>query len=717
MRRPALLVAALAFAALVAVSAARAGLPAPVPAPVPAPAPAPAPETPRPNILLITLDTTRADHLGCYGWTHARTPNLDALAHRGTLFERCDTAAPITLTSHATILTGLFPPRHGVRDNGTFILPARVETAATRLRAAGYDTAAVVSAVVLARRYGLDRGFRIYDDDLGPASATRTGTGTEASERTAQATTAAALAVLAKLRPPFFLWVHYFDPHEEYRPPERIARSMGGPHPLYDGEIAFADEQIGALLAVLPSSTDVVAVGDHGEMLGEHGEPTHGLLLYAGARRVPLILAGPDVPAARRVPCLVRTADVTPTLLAWGRVTATERLDGEPLLPLPSASDCGRVSYTESFLPFFAYRWYPPRALSDGRELFLRSPGASLYAIAEDPSETHDAAAAKPGVAREWERRLDDLLAAAGERPDAEGAVSAQTPASAEDARRLLSLGYLGGGGGLDGPDPKLPDSRGMTGIARDLHEATRQMQQDRFAEALPSLESVLRRDPRNFTALTLAARCLQETGQCAEALPLFRRASQENPRSEVPVVDSAGCLLALGRRDEAMDEFRRALALDPTQPESAAGLARLLAAAGDRAAALQVLDGALSAGSHAPGVFLEHGTILAQSGRLSDAYASFREASRRNPDDPVALENAARAAYQLGRPAESASLYEELVKRTPTSEAWRTLGAIYLSKLDDRANGLRCFREALRLELDPAIREEIRRIIGGLEE
>jgi arylsulfatase A-like enzyme/Tfp pilus assembly protein PilF len=697
LRRPALLVAALGLAAAVALSVARAG--------------PPAPEAPRPNILLITLDTTRADHLGCYGWTHARTPNLDALAHRGALFERCDTAAPITLTSHATILTGLFPPRHGVRDNGIFTLPAKVETAASRLRAAGYDTAAVVSAVVLARRYGLDRGFRIYDDEMGPASAS----GAEASERTAQATTAAALAALAKLRAPFFLWVHYFDPHEEYRPPERIARSMGGPHPLYDGEIAFADEQIGALLTALPSPTGVVAVGDHGEMLGERGEPTHGLLLYAGARRVPLILAGPDVPAGRRVPCLVRTADATPTLLAWARVTTTEPLDGAPLLPLPSASDCGRVSYTESFLPFFAYHWYPPRALSDGRQFFLRSPEASLYAIAEDPSETHDAAAAEPGVARAWERRLDDLLAAAGERPDGDVNVSAQTPASDEDARKLLSLGYLSGGGGL--VDRKLPDPRGMTGIARDLHEATRQMQQDRFAEALPSLKSVLRRDPRNFTALTLAARCLQETGQCAEAIPLFRRASQENPRSEVPVVDSAGCLLALGRKDEAMDEFRRALALDPTQAESAAGLARLLAAAGDRAAALQVLEGALSAGSHAPKVFLERGTILAQSGRLSDAYASFREASRRNPDDPVALENAARAAYQLGRPAESAALYEELVKRTPTSESWRTLGAIYLSKLDDRANGLRCFREALRLELDPAIREEIRRIIGGLEE
>jgi tetratricopeptide (TPR) repeat protein len=371
------------------------------------------------------------------------------------------------------------------------------------------------------------------------------------------------------------------------------------------------------------------------------------------------------------------------------------------------------VSYTESFLPFFAYHWSPARALSDGRQLFLRSPEASLYAITEDPSETRDAAAAEPAAVRVWDRRLDELLTAAGETAGAE--ISGNASASGEDARKLLSLGYLGGGGGR--VDPTLPDPRRRTDIAREIHEATRQMQQERFADALPALESVLRRDPRNFTALTLAARCLQETGKCAEAVPLFRRGSQENPRSEVPVVDAAGCLLTLGRRDEAMGEFRRALKLDPAQPESAANLARLLAEAGDRAAALQVLEDAIAAGSRASAVFLARGTLLAQGGRLQDAYASFREASRRNPGDPLALQNAARAAYQLGRDAEAVALYEELVKLLPASETWRTLGAIYLSRLGDRANSLRCFREALRLELDPAVREEIRRVIAGLED
>ena len=215
--------------------------------------------------------------------------------------------------------------------------------------------AAVVSAVVLARRHGLDQGFRIYDDDLGRGYAT----GTEVVERQAEATTAAALAALGKLRPPFFLWVHYFDPHEEYRPPTRFADAVGGPHRLYDGEIAYVDEQLGLLLRKLPADADVAVVGDHGEMLGEHGEVSHGLLPYRGARRVPLILAGPDVPVGRVSECLVRTADVAPTLLGWAGVEPPTGLDGAALLPLSTGAGCDRSSYTESLLPFFSLQVVP----------------------------------------------------------------------------------------------------------------------------------------------------------------------------------------------------------------------------------------------------------------------------------------------------------------------------------------------------------------------
>lgn len=664
---------------------------------------------PQRSLVLITLDTTRADHLGCYGWPHAHTPSLDGLARRGTRFARCDTAAPVTLPSHTTMLTGLYPPRHGVRDNGTFALAARFETVATRLRAAGYDTAAVVSAVVLARRHGLDRGFRIYDDDLGRGYAT----GTEVAERQAEATTAAALAALAKLRPPFFLWVHYFDAHEEYRPPSRFADAVGGPQRLYDGEIAYVDEQLGLLLRKLPADANVAVVGDHGEMLGEHGELSHGLLPYQGARRVPLLLAGPDVPAGRVVECLVRTADIAPTLLGWGAVPPPAGLDGAALLPLPTGTDCDRPSYTESLLPFFSYKWYPLRAISDGRSLYVRGPRPSLYALTEDPSEERDRAAVEPAAAARWESRLQALLARMGE--SLEPVLQPQAALTPELQERLASLGYVGsGGGGRVGSG--LPDPRVMTAVAQELHGATKQVQEGRCPEALPVLEGIVEKDPHNLPALSLAGQCRRDAGQHEAALALFHRAQEEAPLSALPPAGMGGSLLRLGRDDEAIREYRHALLLDPTQPEAAANLARLLRNRHDDAGALRVLEDAIAAGCHASAVYQERGLALAQSGRVGDALVSFGEAARRNPTDPVPLENAARAAYQLGRFAESARLYQALLRLSASrGDVWKTLGTLYLLELDDKTSALRAFREALRLEHDPGERTKLEAVVGEL--
>jgi arylsulfatase A-like enzyme/Flp pilus assembly protein TadD len=655
---------------------------------------------PRRNLVLITLDTTRADHLGSYGWKAARTPNLDALAARGTRFVRCDTAAPVTLPSHATILTGLYPPRTGVRDNGTFVLSDRVETVAERLAAHGYDTAAVVSAIVLARRHGLNQGFRLYDDDLGAGYAA----GTEVAERQAEPTTAAALAAAARLKPPYFLWVHYYDPHEEYRPPTRFAAAVSGPTRLYDAEIASMDEQIGVLLAKLPKDVDVVVVGDHGEMLGEHGELHHGLLLYRAARRVPLIMAGPGVPARRTEECLVRTADIAPTLLALAGVPRPQGIDGASLLPLPGKA-CGRTSYSESFLPFFAYKWYPLRSLSTDRFFYLHAPKSSLYQIPSDPDEKTDIAAEQPGALGLWEKRLRTQLKAAGETLDSK--VRPENVLSEEQRRQLASLGYLGGSGGAVRPD--LPDPRAMADIADALHEAAASVQQGKCKEALPRLQEIVKKDPHNFPALTLAGNCLEDAGRWDSALALFQRASKENELSAVPVANAAGCLKQLGRRAEAEKEYRRALTLDASLGEAATNLAQLLGERGERAEALRVLDASIAAGSYSSEVHLERGLIEVELNRLDDALRDFHEAARRNPVNPVPLENAARAAFRLDRHRESVQLYEQLLRLQPgRGDLWKTAGALYLYELKDAADAERCFRRALTLETDPGERQRI---------
>jgi tetratricopeptide (TPR) repeat protein len=673
---------------------------------------------PRPNLVVLTLDTTRADHLGAWGWPHARTPNLDALAARGTRFERCDTAVPVTLPSHATLWTGRLPPGHGLRDNGTFVLADAERTLAEDLRAQGYDTGAVVSAVVLARRYGLAQGFRVYDDDLGAAASL----GTQVAERPARDTTDAALRLIAGLKPPYFLWVHYYDPHEEYRPPSAFADRATGPHRLYDGEIAYMDSEIGRLLQALPPDTVVAAVGDHGEMLGEHGELSHGLLPFAGARRVPLLLAGPGVPSARTERCLARTVDLAPTLLALAGLTPPAGLDGAALLgpgaaALPAGTDpCAgprALSYTESFLPFFAYRWYPLRALSDGRELFLQAPRPSLYDLASDAAEAVDLAPRRPAPITGWTTRLETLLRRSGESlVDFEAPAQALTP---EQMAQLQSLGYLsGGGGGTVTAD--LPDPRDKTEIALALHRAAEGVQQGRCGDQLRELQRIVREDAHNFPALSLAAQCLRDLDRTAEALPLFRRAATENPRSAVPIVNVAQALEKLGELKEAEREFRHALAIDPALGEAAAHLAAMLRGRGERAAALEVLDRVLAGGAHEGEVHRERGLALAELGRLEEALSAFREAARRDPQDAVALEDAARAAFHLGRDREAVILYETLLRLRPADVAtWKTLGAIYIQRLEDAAQASRCFREALRLSRDPAEREELARAVAEL--
>jgi tetratricopeptide (TPR) repeat protein len=298
---------------------------------------------------------------------------------------------------------------------------------------------------------------------------------------------------------------------------------------------------------------------------------------------------------------------------------------------------------------------------------------------------------------------------------------------SDEQRRQLAALGYLGAlgggatGGGAGSPaatavSADLPDPRRMTAVARDLHEAARRVEAGRCDEALPSLQGIVRRDPHNFPALTLAGLCLKEAGKLGPALALFEQASRENELSAVPAANAAGALAELGRRDEAEREYRHALALDPTLPEAAANLARLLRERNATAEAVAVLAAALDAGAHDPSIFLERGLARAEAGEMATALADFREAARASPSDPAPLENAARAAYHLGRHREAADLYEQLLRLAPErGDLWKTLGAVYLHDLGSGDQALAAFRRALALEADPAERARLQELVGKL--
>ncbi len=451
------------------------------------------------NLLLVTLDTLRADRLGCYGRDGAETPALDAIAAGGLRFEQAQSAVPLTLPSHATILSGLLPPRHGLRDNGQGTLPADVTTLATRLADAGYRTGAFVGAFVLDHRYGLARGFERYDDEI-----LRRGSALEA-ERPGSEVVDRALAWLderpavegAGVRVPFFAWVHLYDPHAPYEPPEPFrSRHAGDP---YGGEIASTDAQVARLTAWLArrretARTIVVVVADHGESLGEHGELTHGLLLYQPTLRVPLLLSAPGVLAPRVVREPVGLADLAPTLAALlGQPLAGAR-DGRDLSAAllaggePPAADL----YAESHYPA-TFGWSPLVALRRGALKLIEAPSVKpvksteLYDLAADPGEARDLRAER----RRDAAALTQALAALAK----DERRAAPAAADAESRARLAALGYAAPSAAA-ATQAGTRDPKSAVALFRAYEEAHAAEQQGRLAEAAALLRPLVAADP-----------------------------------------------------------------------------------------------------------------------------------------------------------------------------------------------------------------------------
>jgi arylsulfatase A-like enzyme len=531
-----------------------------------------APAQPRPSVLLVTLDTTRASALGCYGAPEWSTPNLDALARRGVRFESARAPAPVTMPAHATILTGLFPFEHGVRDNGTFVLASEVLTLAERLKQAGWVTAAVPAAMVVDSTYGLAQGFdRYFDLSQKEFSIEEDGQARPGEEVTRIATT-----WLKTLKPDarFFLWVHYFDSHYPYAPPEDLVAAHPFEKPegarpvevnaalqrhLYQLEVAEVDRQVATLLGALDrfggaEQVITIVVGDHGEGLGQHGEATHAALVYDATLRVPFLIAHASLPKGKVVVPAVSTVDVAPTLLALLGLDAAGT-SGADLAPLwsdrPLASE--RPLYFENCATWFTSGWAPLYGVVVGDFKTIRGPQVRVFDVARDPDEKQDVAADHPEVVSEAAALLQDLaqrtIAAPRHVPDAaelEGLASLGYLATNESSRRdsLVPPGWQ--------PKEALTPEQGL-GNTRRFTEANRLWKVGKKKEGAEALAALAEEEPQNAHYAQIAAALLSELGRHAEALPLAIRANQlaETPGSLVTV---GACLLALGRKDEAFD-------------------------------------------------------------------------------------------------------------------------------------------------------------------
>jgi choline-sulfatase len=657
------------------------------------------------GLVLVTLDTVRADHLGAYGSRAAVTPALDRLAREGVRFAQASSQVPLTLPSHATILSGLLPPHHGLRNNGAGTFPEGPATLATLLSGAGFRTAAFVGSFVLDHRFGLGRGFGVYDDEIirDPGA----GTALEA-ERPGREVMDRALAWLgqpvgADAGKPFFLWIHLYDAHAPYEPPSPWReRHPGRP---YDGEISVVDEQVGRLLQELArrslaDRTVVAVAADHGEGLGEHGEQTHGLLLYEPTLRVPLLVRGPGLPAGTVVRTPVSLVDLAPTLagLLGHPLPAPpgRPLDGRDLSAAlrggkePAAADV----YAETRYPAI-FGWSPLAALRRRDLKYIASARPELYDLARDPGETRDLSdrpdQTEPSdQLRGFAARLTAIEAGAVEAP--RGAPDAETRA------RLASLGYAAG----SPPPPTLrePSTMPAPGPMIDLFQryerAHNQLKGGKVEPALVALADLVAADPRNPVFRGELARAYRERGELGRAAELYRQAAADAPDDPEAWYNLAATLQQAGQPAEARAALERALHLDPARPEAHNTLALALLAEGKGEEALRELQAAVALDARDATALNNLGNVLRSLGRAQDAEEAYRQAAAAAPRYAEPWNGLGTLEVERDRPAAALSFFDRALVLAPTYHEVRLNRGIALELAGEKEAAAAAYRDFL---------------------
>jgi arylsulfatase A-like enzyme/Tfp pilus assembly protein PilF len=656
------------------------------------------PLVPALNVLLVTLDTTRADRLGAYGDGSRATPAFDRLAREGVLFERAIAPAPLTLPAHATLLTGVDPPIHGVRDNGGYVLGEAQTTLAEVLRGAGYATGAFVGAFVVDSKWGLDQGFDDYVDRFDLTRTSDHGISIADISRPAGDVADAALSWLGStIDRRFFAWVHFYDAHVPYEPPEPW-RSQFASRP-YLGEIAYADAQLGRLIGWLRDRsllerTVVVVVGDHGESLGEHSEGTHGLFVYDATVRVPLVIRAPhEAPPGARVPAVVRSQDVMPTVLALAGVDAPSSVRGRSLVALMTgmSKDLELDAYSESFYALNHFGWAAPRSLRAGRYKVIDLPRPELYDLDRDPDEQANLF--------EDRRALGDRLLQQLSKMDArQGAVSQPAPVDPETRARLAALGYVSSSPAAQSrPSGALSDPKDKIGVFNTLLEA-----QDRpSAQTLAALRRIVLADPQIIDAWTMLGNEHFRRGEYADAAVSYKKALSLKSDSDLATINLANAYRRLGQDEEAMVGYRHYLERDPRNAYVRYQLGELQSDKGQLTEALDSFSKAVELDATFAAARIARGAVLLKQGRLEASEREIRDAMAQEPGVRLALYNLALIAEARARWDEAEQLYErELAAHPDSFRAAFNLGRLY-ERRGDRARQLSAWRAAVRANPD----------------
>jgi arylsulfatase A-like enzyme/Tfp pilus assembly protein PilF len=587
------------------------------------------------NVLLITIDTLRPDALGWVAGTND-TPAIDALAAGGFRFPSAVAEVPLTLPSHTSMLTGLLPRRHGVRDNGQ-VVPDGTVTLARILEARGYSTGAFVSGYPLRALFGLGQGFGVYDDVL-PVGAEGW------VERPAPATAAAALTWVKTARPPWFLWVHFYDPHDPYTPPREFWRP--GARGSYDGEVALTDHGIGRLrdeLARLDAGgTVTVLAGDHGESLGEHGEPTHGYFIYDSTTLVPLVISRPGIVRPGESQASPRLVDVLPTVLELLGLPVPEAIDGVSLVPtLEGRAQAIPPAYVESRYPWITYGWSPLKAIRSERWKLVVAPRPELYDLRADPAEARNV----------YGEHREVVVGLAAQLAEVEGRGSARAGrvADPEALASLRSLGYLSAGGGDREPPRGLPDPKDRTAERDACASGEALLRAGRTAEALRVFDGVLAADPGNRFATVRAGIACLKAGDAKGAVPRLRRALAGDPEQAETHYALADALMRLGDDPGATVHWMETIRLQPRRTAAWSNL----------------------------------GIALGRQGRHPDSVKAFRSAAEIDPGDLVLLANLGLAEHRAGDEA-SALVHLSRAAAAPSFPYPGTLGILLASRGED---------------------------------
>jgi len=624
------------------------------------------------SLLLITLDTFRADHVSCYGPSPVATPNLDRVAEHGAIIERAWTPIPLTTPAHASILTGLYPPSHGVRSNARFRLPDDVTTLAEILRGRGLRTAAFIGSYTTSRLFGLDQGFETFDDALGHFPD-----GTRRVERRGDEVANRAREWIRKnAGQPFFIWVHFNDAHTPYEPPGEFAGRF--PQDPYSGEVAFTDLQVGRLLSSLQESgavprTVVAIIGDHGEGLRDHGESEHGFLLYEESLRIPFLIAAPGrIAPGTRIREVASAIDLLPTVLRLLGAPVPAGVQGIDLLE--KGKPRGEGIYAETLYPSEEFAWSPLYAYRSEDAKVIDAPRPELYDLSSDPGERRDLSSADRQEAgrmreelRHSARRMIDpnrLARAAGS--------GEQQGMDAESLRRLESLGYVGGGGNVTaGEAEALPDVGGRNPAEamddlRRYESAVDQLNAGKFTEAAAALAALHRSDPGNPAVMLKLAQATQHAGRSAEAEELYRELLRAHPTFYLGTWSFCDFLEKAGRARESRDLWLRLKGLVPGFVGIDWAIARAETAAGLAGDARGRLEAYLEKRPEDFRAWRELGRAKVQLGDRAGALEAFRKALDLEPTDAEALDGAIALLVSTGRRQEAAALIDQLAVRAP---------------------------------------------------